>query len=344
VNVPADWRSNRGYCAACGKSLQSPQGSDAPATCEDCGVRREKGERIALLFAERRRHEEPAPPEERFRELFESAHVLLQERASEDLVFPTLGMEGLIVRDGELGGWAKLKRSLLQAWGDAGAWENEKAWLLERPGTVTPLRVIRNAAILKRVRVVARVMRRDARLEGIVIELTPGEPAAPEEVAEAYKRALEATGVSAYHERAASLDWVFNDHQLRIGLKPNPVFMGFGHEGTFPAPYIFMELYKGITSGPLGRRSGKTRVSGGSMAPDNSIPAVVAFFLRIYGQVEWKRVYGLINQHVLRDTWKDEIPENELDHLGHESRTKQLKRDVKAVRRHLVPVMRSLLH
>ena len=215
---------------------------------------------------------------------------------------------------------------------------------MERPGAVTPASVIGSAVFLKRVPVVARVVRRDARIEGIVIEITPGEPPAPEEVAEAYKRALEAAGVSTYHERAASLDWVFNDYQLRIGLKPRPVYMGFGHEGAFPAPYIFRELYKGIISGPLGRRSGKTRASGGPMAPDNSIPAIVAFFLRIYGQVEWKQVYGLINQSVLRGTWKDEIPENELDPQGHESRTKQLQRDVKAVRRHLVPAMRSLLY
>jgi hypothetical protein len=310
-------------------------------TCEDCSERRAKGERIALLFAERCRSEEPVPAEERFREVFESARVLLQEQASEDLVLPTLAMEGLIVRDGELGGWAEIKRSLLQAWGNAEAWENEKAQLLERPGTVTPVRVTRSAVILERVPVVARVVRSGTRIDGIVIEITPGEPPTPEEVAEAYKRALEASGILTYHERAASLDWVFNDYQLRIGLKPKQVYMGFGHEGAFPAPYIFRELYKGIISGPLGRRSGKTRASGGPMAPDNSIPAVVALYLRVFGQVRWIQVYKLLNQHVLKNTWKDCIPEDELD-ANYQSRTKQLKRSTDAVRRHLVPVMRSL--
>ena len=101
----------------------------------------------------------------------------------EEIVLPTLAMEGIIIRDGRaLGGWAKIKRSLLQAGGDAEAWGNEKAQLLERPGTVTPARVIGSAVILKRVPVVARVVRRGARIEGIVIELTPGEPPEPEEV------------------------------------------------------------------------------------------------------------------------------------------------------------------
>ncbi len=342
MNILADWHSNRGYCTACGKSLRSPPpDSDALPTCEECGERREKGERLSLLFAERRRHGESLQPEERFGELFESAHVLLQQRANEDMVLPTLAMEGLIVRDGELGGWAEIKRSLLRAWGDAEAWEKEKAQLLERPGTVTPARVIRNTVILERVPVVIRVVRRGTQIEGIVIELTPGEPPDPVKVAEAYKGALEDAGASTHHQRAASPDLVFNDYQLRIGLKPKPVHMGFGHKGAFPAPYILEELYKGLASGPLGSRSGRTRASGGPMAPDNSIPAVVALFLRIHGQLKWKQVYRLINQHVLRGTWKDEIPEDELD-LNYESRTKQLKNSVKAVRRHLVPVMRSL--
>jgi hypothetical protein len=88
VNVLADRRSNTGYCAACGNILRSPRDSHAPVTCEDCSERRAKGERIALLFAERRRYGERVHPEERFRELFASAHVLLQEQASEEMVLP----------------------------------------------------------------------------------------------------------------------------------------------------------------------------------------------------------------------------------------------------------------
>jgi hypothetical protein len=315
-------------------------------TCEDCSERRAKGERIALLFAERRRYGERVQLEERFRELFESAHVLLEEQASEDMVLPTLAMEGLIIRDGGLGGWAEIKRSLLQSWGYAEAWENEKAQLLERPGTVTPVRVIGSTVILERVPVVVRVVRSGGRIEGIVIELTPGKPPEPEEVVEAYKRALDDAEVSRYHERAASFDSVFNDYQLRIGVRPKQVHMGFGHEGAFPALDIFREEYERRMAGTLGSRSGRTRAAGGPMAPDNSIPAVVAFYLRIFGQVSWKQVYKLLNQHVLRGTWKDEIPENELDvsHKSrHKSRTKQLQTSVKAVRRHLVPVMRSLI-
>jgi hypothetical protein len=341
VNVLADRRSNRGYCAACGKSFRNPQDSDSPTTCEDCGERREKGERIALLFAERRRHEVHVHLEERFGELFESAHVLLQEQACEDIVLPTLAMEGLIIRDGELGGWARVKRSLLQAWGDAEAWATEKAQLLERPGTVTPVRVIGSTVILERVPVVARVVRSGGRIEGIVIELTPGKPAEPEEAVEAYKRALDDAEISRYHERAASFDSVFNDYQLRIGVRPKQVHMGFGDEGAFPAPDIFREEFEWRKSGILGSRSGRTRAAGGPMAPDNSIPAVVAFYLRIFGQLKWTQVYRLLNQHVLRNTWKDYIPEDESE-LNYESRTRQLQRSVKAVRRHLVPVMRSL--
>jgi hypothetical protein len=267
--------------------------------------------------------------------------MLLQEQASEEMVLPTLAMEGLIIRDGELGGWAKIKRSLLEAWGDAEAWENEKVQLLERPGTVTPVRVTRSAVILERVPVVARVVRSGTRIDGIVIELTPGEPPESEEVVKAYKRALETAGVSRYHERAASIDYVFNDYQLRIGVRPKQVHMGFGHEGAFSAPDIFKEEFEWRKSGILGSRSGRTRAAGGPMAPDNSIPAVVAFYLRIFGQVRWVQVYRLLNQHVLRNTWKDYIPEDEFE-LNYESRTRQLQSSVKAVRRHLVPVMRSL--
>ena len=130
----------------CGKSLGNrPIGNVMFPECEECGNRREAGERVRLLFAERRRHVESQPPEERFGGLFESAGVLLEERAGEDRVLPILAMEGLISRDGELGGWAKIKRSLLQAWGDAKVWETEKSQVVERTGTVTPVKVVRSA-------------------------------------------------------------------------------------------------------------------------------------------------------------------------------------------------------
>lgn len=310
--------------------------------CEECGARRKAGESVRLLFAEPRRHVEPSPPEERFGGLFESARVLLEERAGEDTMLPTLAMEGLIIGGGETGGWSELKRSLRQAWEDADAWEAEKVRCAERPGTATPVEVIRGAVILERVPVVVRIGRQGARIESIVIELTPGEPPEPGEVAKAYKRVLEdAGGASYYHERAVSLDLVFNDYQLRIGVKPAQAHMGFGHEGAFPAPYVLEELYESIKSGPVGSRSVRTRSRGGPMVPDNMAPAAVALFLRIFGGVTWKQVYELVNQHVLRGTWKDKIPEDELD-PKHVSRTKQLKNSVETVRRHLVPVMRSL--
>jgi hypothetical protein len=185
------------------------------------------------------------------------------------------------------------RQGLLQAWGDAEAWEHEKARLWERPGTVTPVRVIGSTVILERVPVVVRVVRSGGRIEGIVIELTPGKPPEPEEVADAYRRTLESAGVSRYHERAVSIDYAFNDYRLRIGVRPKQVHMGFGYEGAFPAPDIFREEYERRMAGTFGSRSGRTRAAGGPMAPDNSIPAIVAFYLRIFGQVSWKQVYSI---------------------------------------------------
>jgi hypothetical protein len=281
--------------------------------------------------------ESAEPPEVRFARLFKAARVLLEKRAGEDEVFPTLACEGLQARDNG-GVWGTLTAAFVEAWENPEIWESKTHELLERTGRIRPIEVVDGVLILERAPVAIKIW--GGSEPEVWIEIMPrSKPATPEEVASSYERAMQEQGIPFHEDRAISMDCVLTEHHLRIVLKP--VFVGMYISDSpprepFPSPVLVEDSCRGLLEGSLGKRL-RARVRGGPWKPDNLVPAIVAFFLRTYGGMEGrKEINRLLNEHVLRDTGRNLA-------VGYsEGASNQVWRDIPTIHRQLVRTMHSL--
>lgn len=329
-----------------------PPGYFAPfPTCEECTLRIDGDRLFRMLFVGR---ENPAEPlEERFSGMFNTASALLRKRADEETVLTTLGVEALIVRDQDKGGWKNIKAGLVEAWKDPRAWQEEQAKLRERISTARPVRVVGESVLFERVPVVAKAAQGEEgeiQPQQFTIEIFSGpdrKPPSAKEIAAAYEEALEknhtfrTTPQGGLHESSLAVSLDSDKHKIVLHINPvNPPGLSMGEvRKVFPSPHLVEDYCNSILSGSVGKRL-TTRARGASMDATGAVPAVVAFFLRTYGGLSGRKaVHELLNEYVLSGAGR--IPTDEADE-NYDRRVKHLWQNVKRIHPQLIPVMHSL--
>jgi hypothetical protein len=173
-------------------------------------------------------------------------------------------------------------------------------------------------------------------------------PATPEEVALEYERTMREHGIAFHEERALSVQCLLLEHHLRLIMKP--VFVGTLISDSpprepFPTPALVKDVCRGLLKGRLGKQL-TGRVSGEPWKPDNLVPAVMAFFLRTYGEIaSQKDIHRLLFEHVLDGRWKGHLPEHErilFKDATPGSLTNQMSDNVKRAHKQLIRTMHSL--
>jgi hypothetical protein len=207
--------------------------------------------------------ESKEPPEVRFASVFKAARVLLEDRADEDRMFPTLAWAGLEVRDGG-GKRAELRKALAEASVNPEEWERLTRDLLETTGRIRPIEVVGGVLVLERSPVSVKVW--EGPKPEVWIEVVPrSKPATPAEVASAYEQSMRECGLPCEEERAISLTSFSTEHHLRLIIEPEflGIHMGDGPpEGLFPSPGLVGDASRGLLEGDLGehlrgRKSGR---------------------------------------------------------------------------------------
>ena len=334
------YRCSREHCALCGKYWEPLDHRDLFPRCEVCSDDRTDGRRALFLVKE-----SEEPPEVRFAGLFEAARVLLEDGADEDRVFPTLAYAGLEVRDSG-GKRAELREALAEASGNLEEWERLTGELLERTGRIRPIEVVGGVLVIERARVSVKVW--EGPEPEVWIEVMPrSKPASPKEVASLYEQTMMEHGLPCEEVRAISLTSFLTEHHLRLIVKPEflGIHMGDGPpESLFPSPGLVGDVSRGLLEGGLGERL-RGRKSGRGWKPETLVPAIVAFFLRTYGEmVGRKEIHRLLNERVLKPARKSSLPY--LKHLPEDgsstSASNQLWKNVERAHNQLIRTMHSL--
>ncbi len=260
----------------------------------------------------------PGPPEHRFRELFNAARVLLREGTKdENVIVPTLAVAYEIDRGVE--GWILEKEQILSG-------EQGKAPLvMGRDGRMHPdisqsvrlVNVVDEVLVMKQFPVSVEILRGgfpfpklSAPIEGVLIQAFPYKRLVkPEEVANLYEEALKIEGISCGEGEGGVFEHEFIGDHLRFTIRQRslssrpltpPPTSGFPPSGLVGD---FLKLVMDRFSDRL-----ITRKRGPDPAAEIVIPACVAFFLRVSGEMkeDRKEPHRLINEHVVN---KGQYPE-----------------------------------
>lgn len=313
----------------------------------------------------------------RFDELFKAARVLLREGvAEEERIVPTLALANAVRQSWSL---AEEKKGIVDHWDDPENRKRLVEMFAYEHASLRPIDVRDNVLLLERLPVyvyvhdpvyVGNVINKwdtpptagtEAMMHwdrGVVVAVyRHSRFASPEEVASAYEKTLTSSGVS-YEETfpeplSGSMRLEYTDDYWLIIVEPSgktatAVQKARGHQRqVFPHPQRVGEHY-GLL---MGKPSGggfleylSTHKRGRTAEPYNLIPACVAFYLslRVRGnreEVDRKEVHRLLNEHVLRESWKT-LPEG-----GHSSsETNQLWRNAEKFGKRLLAASRPLHH
>lgn len=273
----------------------------------------------------------------RFEHLFKTARTLLESRADEDLILPTLCCEARQVQDGG-GVWAKLRGSLVRSWEDRDSWDSAVGDFTERYGRVRPAKVVNGTLILERLPVAVKVWEEPNR--EVWIEIMPRvRPATADQVAAEYDRVLTRHGIRHNEDLAISMTSDLKDeNHLRIILKP--VFRGIYISDSpprepFPSAAMVAHVVGGLVQGRI-RENLTARQRGIDPAPIHVVTAMTAFFLRTIGDVESpKRIHQLLNKHLYeRRVFREDVVSAR--------EANQLLNNIKAMHVQIVRTMYSL--
>jgi hypothetical protein len=307
---------------------------DHVTLCDDCVQRwRSRGTISYWLPTE---EVSPPPAEERFDELFRAARMLLEIRAEEDQIIPTLALANEIGQ--EVSHLVAARARFVKIGGDGEAWNNEANKFVRRYGSLRPVRVVDGMLILERLPVSVTVENDpdDEVLHEVTISVYAHRRLAkPDHVASLYEKTLRAAGLPHDEQRTGHLGFDFHNRSLRITIRngsiaerldrPRPTFRI--DKAPFPHPRIVQEFYRMLLGSPSGdgfARHLAIRTRGGPPAAEHLVPACVAFYLRAYGEIRSrKEIHRLLNEHVLRESGK-QLPEE----AHGSSETNQLWRDV----------------
>jgi hypothetical protein len=295
---------------------------------------------------------EPALIEERFGELFKAARILLRKGVSEETIIPTLAY----AYNARLA-WAlaEEKNQLISAWTDPEAWRAEAELFAERHPSLRLVEIVDGLLVVERLSVYAYVHtpvyvgewdaapRPSDRVRvgwdtEVVIAIYPhSRQASSESVASLYREATSANGLAVGESDTESLAVERRENYTLIIVKHRDKTIPNGPKGlswrpVFPPPDrvgAYYGLLMGTAYGQGFASHLNTRKRGRAPEPDTLIPACVALYLRpaVGSRVE---VHKMLNEHVLRDTWK-KLPEESYG----TSKVNQLWRDVEKVRSRL---------
>lgn len=165
---------------------------DGPPLCETCQQRLESGELVWPSYTAR-----PVPPEDRFDDLFEAAHVLLAEQVDNpDQIIPTLAFAHELGR-----GLFHLpaEKKQMEYFADSPEAWDRTADRFARTYGARPVRLAEGVLILERIPISVRINREQdtgVATEVLVRVLPHLRPARPEEVGRAYANNLRSEGIA----------------------------------------------------------------------------------------------------------------------------------------------------
>ncbi len=348
-------QENQDYCANCGK----PTGRrlvdnlyNSPI-CADCTDRFVSGQTIRTRPLVEK--EEPLSIEQRFGELFRAARVLFREGVDEETqIIPTLALAN------EIGQGAPdlidAKERLVAAWEDPEAWEAEAKQFTREHASLRPVKAVEGILILEQLPVSVRVYnypdKEGEPPEQVVVTVYPYRArTSPEGVAATYEKTLSEAGIPCEESQRGFMGFEFsNEGYLLIGIERSDVSLAQKRarrtrrrqKSGFPHPLVVGEYYKMLLGTPAGHGFARylvTRKRGRDPDADNLVPACVAFYLREYGEMgSRKEIHRLLNEHLLRETWKTSLPQQGYSTSG----TTQLWRDVDKVKARLLAAAYAL--
>jgi len=252
---------------------------------------------------------------ELFAELFPAAHVLREQEAPEEQVFPTLAFAGYALGQG-IEEYFEEKARLVKAWGKPKAWETEVDRFVSRFPSARPVQVIDDVLILEQEPVNIRVVRYPHTDIPQLVEIhlyQRRDHTEPEEIARRYEQKLSAAGIPCD----------VGDRLLPMSAEPcegRVIITVPNHKHDMP-PSLAEALFRGepprfqhpegvgayckLAIGSaregsngfardLNRRGGK-----GPRSNKWLVPASVAIYLREIAEIEDKKtIYRLLNEYV----------------------------------------------
>ena len=270
--------------------------------------------------------------EERFDAVFKASRVLLEEGAREDRIIPTLALAHLL--GGGVPRLAAQKEQLVRLRGDEQAWNIEADRFARRYSGLRPVRVVDRVLILERRRVLVTINYAPIAKtpEGVTISVFPHRTpvANAKEVASLYERTLLDAGIAHDERCSVRLGSTLYNKRLEIWIEPGAIVErtmvteGFtvpqpgwrlDKKASFPHSRLVGDLCAALVAAasaegfdadiPTRRRSHPPE-------PENLVPACVAFLLKSYG-VDHQEIYRLLDERVLDETWKSDLPSWERD-------------------------------
>jgi hypothetical protein len=249
---------------------------------------------------------------------------------------------------------------LIETRNDAAAWREETARFTLEYRDFNPVRVVKDVLFLELRPVSVMVhnyQNTDVPKEAEIRVHRRSKPASSEQVAAAYEEALSNAGIPCDGSDRISLDSEFREGFLWMCVKngwevpeEHAPIVWHVRKPRFPHPRLVGAHYDALYGKPTKGNDGfarylKSRKTGRPPEMYNFIPACVAFFLRTYGGLKWRKVYDQLNENLLRD-WHPQgvVPDEKDKPQRYHSRTTQLENDVKAVEQELLRVAHGLYY
>jgi hypothetical protein len=296
----------------------------------------------------------PAPPEERFEELFKAARVLLGHGiADEDVIYPTLAYAN--ERGQGLWMFEKVAASLCAA-EDEMQWRLACEWFSREHDGAVPVNTADGVVFLARSLVDGGVGMYPIPgveiPEYIALRILPYTTAPEfERIASVYESILASHDVAFGTSLGGSIDFEFGLGALlvtsyacagsggRVPQEHARAMFGSGEKPEFLHPKLmvaFCRTLLGTGSGEGFARFLADRRRGKSPDPARLVAACVAFFLKAHGNVRGVAVHRLLNKYLA-----DYVPE--LPEVGiSDSASNQLWRDAEKSGKRLMAIARAL--
>jgi hypothetical protein len=248
------------------------------------------------------------------------------------------------------------KQLLVDAEGDAEAWESRVAGFIREFDNMRPVRIVDGILFLERLPISIGINRFSPESDVKVSIKVYGHPrpAKPEEARALYEKELSNAGISESQTQMQHADMRFvflNPSSLIINIGPKLNLVdeqaaAQSRASYYPHPWLVQEFYRALLGRPSKEGFARYltgRQRGGAPEAHTLIPACVAYYLRAYlaaygEKHDRKKIHRLLNRHVLCETWKT-LPEGEYDSVE----VNQLWRDVGKVAAPLVRTSSRLL-
>jgi len=255
------------------------------------------------------------PVEEKYAELLRAARVLLEKKAPEDQVFPTLAFAGYALGQGIKERFAE-KARLVQAWGKPKVWQTEVNRFVSRFPSARPVQIIDDVFILEQEPVSIRVVRYAHTDVPELVEIhvyQRRDRTEPEEIARRYEQKLTAAGIPCdVGDKLLPMSAELFEGRVIItvpnhkhDMPPSVAEAIFrGERPRFQHPEAVRRYCEFAIGSPREGSNGFARALNrrGGRRPESSkwlIPACVVLCLREIAEIEDnEEIYRLLNEYV----------------------------------------------